>query len=69
MLGPPARASACLTLQSRVPGTHDRLPEVVEAMGCVMGHFLFKLDTCVTTLELLDKIGLPNPLVSHRIRP
>lgn len=58
MLGPPARTSLCLTLQTRVAGTHDRLSDVIKAVGCVMGYFLFQLDACVSTLEVLDKVGL-----------
>jgi hypothetical protein len=28
-------------------------------MGCMMGDVLFQLDACVSTLEVLDEIGLP----------
>lgn len=52
----PPRTSFRLALQIGVSGTHDGLPEIVEAMSRVVSHLLLQLDAAVSALEVFDEV-------------
>jgi hypothetical protein len=56
VLGSPAWTRLRFALEVRVGGTHERLSNVVEAVGRVMRNLLVQLLSLVSQLKVLDKV-------------
>lgn len=65
VLRAPARSGFCLSLQTRVRGAHDRLPEIVEAVCRVVSEFLCQLSAGEGALVVFDDVRLFELVKKH----
>jgi hypothetical protein len=54
----PAGTGFGFAFERRVAGAHQGLPDVVEAVGGVVGDFLREIRAAVALLEVADEVGL-----------